>query len=300
MELRHLRYFTAVAAHGSFNQAAARLHLTQPALSRQVKDLEDELGVALLKRGKNVITLTEAGELFYDEARDVLARAEQAMLRVRRQSGSIPLRIAYAPSLTAGVLPRALERFQAESPQTRVELADLAPAEMWRLGREGLLDVIFSAEDAESQLKDFVWREARRLSPVLVMPKGHPLAKLKRVPPARLRDQPMVGFHRKDFPEYDRNIRALLKPHGVTPYYAHRADGLASLLASLEAHGSLAVLTDAAAAFLPATLAMRPFSPALAPAVVVVGVSAAKPNPHAERFVRIFRDEAEPSAKPVK
>jgi len=75
VELRHLRYFVAVAAHGSFNRAAGVLHLTQPALSRQVKDLEDELGVRLLARGKNAVTLTEAGELFYEDARDLLARA---------------------------------------------------------------------------------------------------------------------------------------------------------------------------------------------------------------------------------
>src|SRR5215211_1056028 len=74
VELRHLRYFAAVAAHGSFNRAANNLHLTQPALSRQVKDLEEELGVALFVRGKNAVKLTAAGELFYEEARDLLAR----------------------------------------------------------------------------------------------------------------------------------------------------------------------------------------------------------------------------------
>ena len=68
MELRHLRYFTAVAAHGTFRKAATILHLTQPALSRQVRDLEDELGVTLIKRGRNFATLTDAGELFYEEA----------------------------------------------------------------------------------------------------------------------------------------------------------------------------------------------------------------------------------------
>ena len=79
MELRHLRYFAAVAAHGSFNRAAQNLHLTQPALSRQVKDLEEELGVPLFLRGKNTVNLTEAGELFYEEACDLLARADQAL-----------------------------------------------------------------------------------------------------------------------------------------------------------------------------------------------------------------------------
>jgi LysR family hca operon transcriptional activator len=70
VELRHLRYFVGVASHGSFNRAAEILHLTQPALSRQVKDLEEELGVTLLVRGSNAVKLTEAGELFYEEARE--------------------------------------------------------------------------------------------------------------------------------------------------------------------------------------------------------------------------------------
>src|SRR6266567_2917995 len=70
MELRHLRYFAAVAAHGSFSRAANQLHLTQPALSRQVKSLEDEIGVALIVRGQNTISLTSAGEDFYEEAKD--------------------------------------------------------------------------------------------------------------------------------------------------------------------------------------------------------------------------------------
>src|SRR6266404_850892 len=99
MELRHLRYFVAVATHGSFNRAAEILHLTQPALSRQVKDLEEELGVPLLVRGQNKVELTEAGELFYEEARQVLARADEAIQRVRGEARRETLRVGYAPSM---------------------------------------------------------------------------------------------------------------------------------------------------------------------------------------------------------
>src|SRR5471032_1416765 len=130
MELRHLRYFAAVAAHGSFNRAAEKIHLTQPALSRQVKDLEDELGVRLLERGKNAVTLTDAGELFYEDARDLLARADQAMQRVRGECRNEVLRVGYAPSLVAGLLPGVLEKFQAAAPRVRIELADLSSREM--------------------------------------------------------------------------------------------------------------------------------------------------------------------------
>ena len=102
MELRHLRYFAAVAAHGSFSRAAIQLHLTQPALSRQVKSLEDEIGVALIVRGQNTISLTSAGEDFYEEAKDILARVDVAVRRITR----LPLeklRIGDLHSLTAGI-----------------------------------------------------------------------------------------------------------------------------------------------------------------------------------------------------
>src|SRR3954462_8453366 len=100
MGLRHLPSFAAVAPHGSFSRAAQNLHLTQPALSRQVKDLEDELGVRLLARGKTAITLTDAGELFYEDARALLARADPAIQRVRGEFRTEGLRVGYAPSLT--------------------------------------------------------------------------------------------------------------------------------------------------------------------------------------------------------
>jgi DNA-binding transcriptional LysR family regulator len=108
MELRHLRYFAAVAAHGSFSRAAKQLHLTQPALSRQVKSLEDEIGVALIVRGQNTISLTSAGEDFYEEAKDILARVDVAVRRIKTRPQEETLRIGYVHSLTAGIMPTVI------------------------------------------------------------------------------------------------------------------------------------------------------------------------------------------------
>jgi len=83
MELRHLRYFVAVAEALNFTKAATRLHVAQPALSRQVSDLEDELGVDLLKRTSHCVLLTEEGKLFLDEARGILKRADESVTKVR-------------------------------------------------------------------------------------------------------------------------------------------------------------------------------------------------------------------------
>lgn len=292
MELRHLRYFAAVAAHGSFNRAAATLHLTQPALSRQVKDLEDELGVRLLVRGKNAVTLTDAGEVFYEEARDLLARADKAMQRVRGECRNEVLRVGYAPSLTAGIMPGALEKFQAATPGVRIELADLSSREMKELANAGRIDLLIAPEPSASDVTGFQWSELRRLLPVLVIPESHPLAKLKKIAPARLRDLPLIGLGRENFPDYVRYVRALLKPFGVSPrFVALENDGVSTLFAALEAHHAAAILAEGIAKIMPRTLVTRPFSPALSAVSVQLGLPAVRPNLNAEAFARLLREE---------
>jgi DNA-binding transcriptional LysR family regulator len=301
VELRHLRYFAAVAAHGSFNRAAHSLHLTQPALSRQVKDLEDELGVRLLDRGKNAITLTDAGELFYEDARDLLARADQAIQRVRGECRTEVLRVGYAPSLTAGVMPAALEKFQAATPRVRIELADLSSREMVDLAKAGRLDLVIAPEPSVTEaVPEFQWSEFRRISLVLVMPENHPLAKLKKIAPSRLRDLPLIGLARENFPDYLRFVRAQLKPFGVTPrFIALDNDGVSTMFAALEANHAAAILAEGIVNIMPRSLVARPFSPALADAEVKIGYPAVRPNPHAETFARLLREEVA-SLRPIR
>ncbi len=296
MELRHLRYFVAVAAHGSFNRAAQVLHLTQPALSRQVKDLEDELGVRLFVRGKNAVKLTEAGERFYDEAREVLARAELAVQRVRGETAGEVLRVGYSTSATADILPRALQRFQAENPGVRVELADLSPPEMKRMAIEGRLDVVIALEPSIATAPGFQWTELRRLTLVLVMRADHPLAKLKRIAPKRLRDVSLVGLAQPNFPDYVPHIRRILKPFGIEPRFtALETDGISTLFASLEAYQAAAILADSVIKFMPRSLVSRPFLPKFDPVIATIGQSSTRPNPNAESFVESLKSEVQHS-----
>ena len=127
VELRHLRYFAAVAELRNVTQAAGRLRVAQPALSRQIQDLEEELGVKLLERSTRGIKLTEAGKFFANEAGAVLARADQALKAVRAlaRGETGELRVGYAPSPTTEILPRALAAFQKAAPGVRVTLLDL-------------------------------------------------------------------------------------------------------------------------------------------------------------------------------
>lgn len=293
MELRHLRYFTAVAAHGSFRRAAAVLHLTQPALSRQVRDLEEELGVMLITRGRNFATLTDAGEVFYEEALEVLARADLAIERVRGEKQKEVLRVGYGPTLTAGIMPGALERFQATTPRVRIELCDLSPSEMAESASKGRLDLLIAPGKGTVAAPGYSWTELRRLSLVLVMRASHPLAKLKKIPPQRLNGLALIGLGRENFPGYAEGMRAVLKPFRVTPRFVKMLnDGVSAMFAELEANNAAAILADGIVNMMPRSLVMRPFSPALPDIAVQVGLPAASKNPHAENFARLLQEEA--------
>ena len=225
-------------------------------------------------------------------ARDLLARADQAIRRVRTQPDRAVLRVGYVASLIAGILPRAIQRFQAVAPRVRLELFDSTPREIGKRASGKGLDMAILAQGLEGCLPDFQWMELQRLAPLLVMPRRHPLAKLAEIDPAELREQPLHGLGRADFPEYAERLRVILKPFGVRPRLASQnADGVATLFATLEASGGLAVLNEGILDRLPAALVSRPFFPALAPSVVVLGLPAVPPNVHAETFAQLLHEE---------
>src|SRR5688572_29013403 len=132
VELRHLRYFIAAAEEENVSRAALKLHVSQPALSRQIRDLEDELRFPLFERTAKSVRLTDAGRIFLSEARDVLKRAEEAINKARATAtgGRGELHVGYAPSPTARILPMALRAFQARMPKVRVRLHDLSSEEI--------------------------------------------------------------------------------------------------------------------------------------------------------------------------
>lgn len=298
VELRHLRYFIAVAQHGSFNRAAQVLHLTQPALSRQVKDLEEEVAVPLLERGKNAVTLTKAGASFCEEAQEILARVELAVQRTRGGVRPELLRVGYAPSAAAKILPRALQRFHQGHPRVHVELTDLAPPAMLRMARDGELDVVITLDPPGKGIPNFQWEKLHEIRLALVMPLGHELAKLKRIPPQRLPEIPLIGLDPESFPEYLPHIRKILKPFSITPRFAAlERDGVSTMFSTIEAHHAAAILAESAVDFMPRSLVSRPFFPAFAPVVARIGWSTTRAAPQARSFVAAVQKAAQLKAK---
>src|SRR6266436_9578373 len=183
MELRHLRCFVAVAEEQNVTRAAARLHVSQPPLSRQIRDLEEELGVALFEHSTRSVRLTEAGRVFLTEAQAVLRRAEEAVQTAKAvasgQRGEI--HVGYAPSLTVEVLPRALRAFQEARPGVRVRLHDLSTQEMLRGLRDGKLDAALLIEVSAKVMAGLVFEELQRYAVCVAVNLTHPLARARKV-----------------------------------------------------------------------------------------------------------------------
>src|SRR5213080_3228856 len=143
MELRHLRYFLAVGEALNFTKAAAQLRVAQPALSRQVQELEDEIGGDLMKGSPRGVTLTAEGKLFLDEVRELLRRADESVEKVRAlargEYGEV--HVGYAPSPTVEILPPALSAFQKTVPRVKLLLHDLSSDELIAGLKNGRLEL---------------------------------------------------------------------------------------------------------------------------------------------------------------
>src|SRR5512140_744920 len=183
MELRQLRHFVAVAEEGNISRAAKKLFLTQPALSRQIKALEEEIGQCLLERQAHSIRLTAVGAALLPEARKLLQDASQVLERVRATGRVLRLRVGYAPSLASGVLSAAVENFTQTHPTARVELYDLSPAEMLSGLESDRLDVVLTVGQ-ETGARGLKWTPLVRAPWHLAVNRNHPLARRQRVTPA--------------------------------------------------------------------------------------------------------------------
>lgn len=177
MELRQLRYFIAIAEQGSFSAAAARLHVSQPPLSTQLKNLENELGVKLLERNNRGVTLTAAGAVFYEETRAALSRLEHARTRTQQadRGDAGMLSIGFVSIADYGILPPALKNFRARFPSVEVELHELTTDAQIRELRAARLDLGIGLAPVDEP--DLEFKSVLREELVLALPSAHPSAR---------------------------------------------------------------------------------------------------------------------------
>src|SRR5215470_10135146 len=288
MELRHLRYFVTVAELLNFTKAAAKLRVAQPSFSRQIRDLEEELGVSLLHRNSRFVRLTEAGKAFAREARAVLQHAEAAAQAARAfaKANHGHLNLGYAPSLTVEVLPQALRSFEKEYPRVRVTIQDLSIREMIHGLREGCLDAALTVEPSGKQMQGLAFEKLRSYPVCVALGATHRLVRAKRIDLAELNDERLMVYSREEYPEYHewlnglfgRAVRRLLEN-------AEEHDSGTSLIAAVEGGRGVAIVASVFSSVAGPRLKLRHLQPSPAPLIVGVAYHRRQLAPAARDFV---------------
>lgn len=270
MELRHLRYFVAVAEEQNVTRAAARLHVSQPPLSRQIRDLEDELGVALFDHGAKAVRLTEAGRVLLVEARAALQRVDEAVQLTKAVASGKrgQVRVGYAASLTVEILPRTLRLLQEASPGICVQLHDLTTQEMLRGLREHKLDAALLVLVSPKVLAEFEVEELCRYPVCVAMNNEHPLARAREVGLKHLIKEPIISFTLSEYPEHHAWMADLFAPFPRPPQILEEHESATSLIAAVEAGHGVALVSESLSMLAGSRLKLRPLEPAPLPLAV--------------------------------
>jgi len=261
MELRHLRYFVAVGEEQHYGRAARRLRVAQPALSRQIQDLEDHVGFKLFERLPRGVKLSAAGELFLEDARRILQEVNEAAARAGRvargQSGT--LRIGFTENSTwRGVVPDSFRRFREQQPHAELELQPAPSLEQLEAIRAGRLDAGFvnfmpKADPELDQLAVAIQHVE------LAVPRRHPLTKLKSVRLRDLTDAPFVWFPRRAAPAfYDRMMNECYRGGLKSPHIAQEGVNEATILSLVSAGMGVGWVLGSARWRCPDTVAIMP------------------------------------------
>jgi DNA-binding transcriptional LysR family regulator len=217
MELRHLRYFLAVAEERHFGRAALRLRMAQPPLSRQIQALERELGFQLFQRTRRGVELTPAGSAFLDGTRRIFAETDRAIIEARRANSGETGRLAmgYLSSLAYSGLTRLLRAFREQAPHVELVMREMPPQEQLEALKQGRLDVGFVRGPIEDPTIAFERVRKERL--FVAMASDHPLASRARIPLEVLSGEPFVTFPRARATAFFDSIMALCRSAGFTP-----------------------------------------------------------------------------------
>jgi LysR family transcriptional regulator, hca operon transcriptional activator len=280
MELRHLRYFVAVAEEGSLTVAAQkRLHTAQPSLSRQIHDLELELGVQLLIRGPRGIELTAAGRVFLDHARVALLQVEAAGEAARRAAQ--PARASFAIGFLTGYemdwLPAVMEILRAELPSTEVVIHSQDSPDLAVGLIRGKIDLAFLRP--EKQAPGLKFLPLRKDPLIVVMPRDHALAARSSIRPQDIAGHTFIGVSAVRAPTLHAVIGEYAKRAGIALKPEHQAENIAMVISLVASTGSICLMPLYAKRLLPKTIVSRPIQGAPPMVELVIGYNEANTSP---------------------
>ena len=291
MELRHLRYFVAVAEELSFTRAASRLHTAQPSLSQQIRQLEHEVGVPLFERTRHHVRLTPAGRLFLSEAQEILGRVERAVRRAARAAaGEVELSVGTFPAADVKVLPRLRPLIAARLPHLHLLLHSKYAVDPISGLRQGRLDVAFLRGPLVEP--ELIVTEIAREPIMVLLPAGHPLAGKKRIRIDRIDTLRCIPTSRLVAPGLHDAVATFCQQANVPIHLVHGADNVVSHLHMVAAGLGFALLPDYVGTLLPAGVVMKPLDWDPVPAVsIVMARRRETPAPALQTFLTLVGDE---------
>jgi DNA-binding transcriptional LysR family regulator len=290
MELRHLRYFCAVAEHRGFSSSARVLHVSQSAISEQISDLEREIGIKLLVRGQQKVRLTEQGEVFLAEAKKVLSAAAQAVDMAQRsargEAGT--LKIGFFHGGTSADVPAIIKNFRQLHPGVRVSVHDLYPGPQTKALIEGTIDVGFT-RPIEMPFDQLLRSELLYWDPIMaVLPKGHPLGggplDLKTLARERF-----VLVQQESAPSLYGKVLALCSQSGFAPQVISTGSAWASVTMLVEAGEGIAILPGNVQPSASKNLMFCPLTNRGAAIALVMAWSKERENPVLKAFLDLVR-----------
>ncbi len=287
MELRHFRYYQAVAEELSFSKAARRLHIAQPALSRAVKELEQHLGVVLMLRDRRGVALTEAGAVLLHEIGLLLQRIDESIRRVQRTAAGEEgeLRVGYIGAPTQAFLGRLLAEFRRRYPRVTVVLEERTPERVWEMVARGRLTIGLTRPVIAQPAPGLHTMLLRREPFHGVFPDGHPMAK-KNLPLAwrELASEPLIILARREGVGLHDGILAACRRARFTPNLVHTPTVISTVLSYVEAGAGIGIIPDSVAQLgADRPLVFRPLTPAASVELVMVWNSETT-SPPAEAF----------------
>ncbi len=242
LELRHLRYFVAVAEERNFTRAAQRLHIAQPPLSRQIQQLEHVLDVQLFERNSRPLKLTDTGRFLYSHAVQLLAQSIELESMTRRV-GKIErsLSVGFVGSTLYGLLPKIIRRFRQENGAVELTLHEMTTMEQIKALKEGRIDVGFGRIRLEDpSIRRVLLREERM---IVALPLGHPLADAKdALSLSDLVNETLIIFPKAPRPSYADQVLAAFHDRSLTPRRIHETRELQIALGLVAAGEGLSIL----------------------------------------------------------
>jgi DNA-binding transcriptional LysR family regulator len=249
MELRHLRYFTAVVDCKGYREASRRLHIAQPSISQAVSDLEDELGLKLFSRIHRNARVTPEGEIFYEDAARILQQVETAMLTAKRAAqGKVGrLSIGFIGSATLSFLPDLIRRYKLEYPNVKLALHDLYPVELDKACDRGDIDIAITRTLSLERSKNRQSKVLLRDPLVAVLPRSRKLTlKTKEIRLADLANERFILFHRQGAPGVFDTIVGACRSQGFSPRVENEPNSMQTILSLVEAEEGIAIVPASA------------------------------------------------------